>query len=378
MGRMIIIVTTLFLVFHLPFEGIAVTEEKLIGWKGETYDPDAYWDPLNLTASKHDSIPLPSSRSWIEIISFPAIFHGVSWQPRAFIYHNFISNREARHLIELAAVEMKRSTVVGEGGKSVLDGYRTSYGTFLRRYQDDVVKRVEHRVAAWTQIPVEHQEDIQVLRYGIGQFYRVHADTLRDPEAGVRVATVLVYLNEPDEGGETAFPRSSWINPKLAETSGPFSDCAKNGVAFKPKRGDALLFWSINPDGITEDFHASHTGCPVISGAKWTMTKWIHAKPFRPAELSFARRSGGVHVDKWRVDPGHCSDLSSGCSSMTAEGKLCEQEKDKFIVSATGLGICRKTCGACKDCEEADVACFNHNREKVGYLSFNASELQLM
>jgi hypothetical protein len=38
----------------------------------------------------------------------------------------------------------------------------------------------------------------------------------------------------------------------------------KDGVAFKPKRGDALLFWSINPDGVTEDFHASHTGCPVI------------------------------------------------------------------------------------------------------------------
>ncbi len=33
-----------------------------------------------------------------------------------------------------------------------------------------------------------------MLRYGIGQFYKVHADTLRDPEAGVRVATVLVYL----------------------------------------------------------------------------------------------------------------------------------------------------------------------------------------
>ncbi len=31
------------------------------------------------------------------------------------------------------------------------------------------------------------QEDIQVLRYGIGQFYKVHADTIRDPEAGVRV-----------------------------------------------------------------------------------------------------------------------------------------------------------------------------------------------
>jgi prolyl 4-hydroxylase len=154
-------------------------------------------------------------------------------------------------------------------GKSVEDSYRTSYGAFLRRYQDAVVTRIENRVAAWTHLHVSHQEDIQVLRYGIGQFYKVHADTLRDDEAGVRVATVLVYLNEPQEGGETAFPNSQWISPEVQQKYGSgLSDCAKNVVAFKPKRGDALLFWSIHPN-TTEDFHASHTGCPVISGIKW-------------------------------------------------------------------------------------------------------------
>ena len=37
--------------------------------------------------------------------------------------------------------------VVGANGKSVEDGYRTSYGTFLKRYQDDVVRRIENRIA---------------------------------------------------------------------------------------------------------------------------------------------------------------------------------------------------------------------------------------
>lgn len=35
----------------------------------------------------------------------------------------------------LHLLQMQRSTVVGLGGKSVLDNVRTSYGTFLRRYQ---------------------------------------------------------------------------------------------------------------------------------------------------------------------------------------------------------------------------------------------------
>ncbi len=30
------------------------------------------------------------------------------------------------------AVQMRRSTVVGDGGKSVADGIRTSYGTFIK------------------------------------------------------------------------------------------------------------------------------------------------------------------------------------------------------------------------------------------------------
>lgn len=58
------------------------------------------------------------------------------------------------------------------------------------RYQDTIVERIENRVAAWTHLPVVHQEDMQILRYGIGQQYKVHADTLVDADAGVRVATV--------------------------------------------------------------------------------------------------------------------------------------------------------------------------------------------
>jgi len=337
-------------------------EEKLIGWKGDTYDPELVWDPLNLT--RPDEIPLPASRSWVEIIS---------WRPRTFIYHNFITDVEARHLIKTAAPGMKRSTVVGEGGKSVEDGYRTSYGTFLKRYQDSVVQRVENRVAAWTHIPVTHQEDVQVLRYGIGQFYKVHADTLRDEEAGVRVATVLIYLNDPDEGGETAFPNSQWIDPSLPDRYGPFSDCAKGHVAFKPKRGDALLFWSINPDGTTEDYHASHTGCPVISGVKWTATKWIHAKPFRPYEIEQTLKQG--LPPRAALDPGVCQDVNPNCHEWAKNGD-CEKNQEWMVVSAGGPGMCRKSCGACQECAPNDHDCYNNNRKKIGFLVFNPAELK--
>jgi prolyl 4-hydroxylase len=114
---------------------------------------------------------------------------------------------------------------------------------------------------------------LQILRYDHGQKYGSHYDALG------RLCTVLVYLADIEEGGETAFPKTTeedWADPAQKEHAESFSDCAKGHVAFKPKKGDALLFYSLRPDGKTTDPKAMHTGCPLIKGIKWTATIWIH------------------------------------------------------------------------------------------------------
>lgn len=128
--------------------------------------------------------PDPAKRPWIE---------SISWKPRAYIFHNFLTEEECIHLKRLAAptvrgvwsglvsgcraqrlrscpqsqhsapasachiqllharvwrprglglrcdarpaagaLQMRRSTVVSANGSSVTDNYRTSYGTFIR------------------------------------------------------------------------------------------------------------------------------------------------------------------------------------------------------------------------------------------------------
>ncbi|KAG1670125.1 hypothetical protein FOA52_013701, partial [Chlamydomonas sp. UWO 241] len=195
--------------------------------------------------------------------------------------------------------------------------------------------------------------------------------------AGVRCATILIYLNEPDDGGETAFPNSEWVDKSLGEQHN-WSECAAGHVAFKPKRGDALLFWSIGPDGNTEDFHASHTGCPVLGGVKWTLTKWVHVKPFRPHEIDAAlRRKAQGYPQLPFEDPGTCRDNGGAgvCKSRAEKGE-CESDKDSMVVGAWGPGACRLTCKSCRMCGPDDIECYDENRRNIGYLNHNASELR--
>lgn len=325
-------------------------EEAFIGWKGETYKPSSAGVPAVVNSDK---------TRWIQV---------VSWKPRAFIYHNFLTDEEAEHIKKMAAPMMKRSTVVGAGGESVLDDYRTSYGTFIKRKADPVIEAIEERVSQWARIPAINAEDMQVLRYGQGQQYKPHMDSLRDDEAGPRVCTVLLYLNDVIQGGETAFPNSKhWVDPSLPKKLGPLSKCANGSVAFKPKKGDAFMFWSIHPDGKKEDSKSLHTGCPVLQGVKWTATKWLHGRPFRPSTF-------GNKEPYELVDPGLCKDYDPRCAEWAKSGEC--KNNPKFMIGDYGnAGHCSRACGACTPCTEGDKQCYNENRQKSGFLVYSELEL---
>lgn len=65
------------------------------------------------------------------------------------------------HEVRPLCAQMRRSTVIGASGDSVQDSIRTSHGAFLPRRHDRTVTSVEDRLAAWTHLPMTHQEDLQ-------------------------------------------------------------------------------------------------------------------------------------------------------------------------------------------------------------------------
>ena len=122
-------------------------DSAFVGWRGESYDPQAVFGG---SAQRADQ---GVTDRWIETLS---------WSPRAFLYHGFLTPAEADDLVYQAAPHLKRSTVVGNKERNVVDNIRTSYGTFLNRLSTPTVETVEKKLANWTQLPIIHQEDIQV------------------------------------------------------------------------------------------------------------------------------------------------------------------------------------------------------------------------
>ncbi|XP_021733267.1 prolyl 4-hydroxylase 1-like [Chenopodium quinoa] len=201
----------------------------------------------------------------------------ISWSPRIIVLHNFLSMEECDYLRAIALPRLQVSTVVDtKTGKGVRSEVRTSSGMFLhpdeRKYP--LIEAIEKRISVYSQVPAENGELIQVLRYEKDQFYKPHHDYFSDSfnvkRGGQRVATMLMYLSDNVEGGETYFPMAG---------SGECSCGGKmvSGMSVKPLKGDAVLFWSMGLDG-QPDPRSLHGGCEVLSGEKWSATKWMRQR----------------------------------------------------------------------------------------------------
>ncbi|CAH9062496.1 unnamed protein product [Cuscuta epithymum] len=201
----------------------------------------------------------------------------LSWSPRIILFHNFLSTEECDYLRGIAKPRLQVSTVVDiKTGKGIKSNVRTSSGMFLNHNERlyPMIQAIEKRIAVYSQIPVENGELIQVLRYEKNELYRPHHDYFTDEfnikRGGQRVATMLMYLSDDVEGGETYFP--------MAGTN----ECScggkmVKGLSVKPTKGNAVLFWSMGLNGET-DPSSLHGGCEVVSGEKWSATKWMRQR----------------------------------------------------------------------------------------------------
>jgi prolyl 4-hydroxylase len=190
--------------------------------------------------------------------------------PTLRVLENLLAAEECDELIALAQPRLKRALTVASDGSNQVDQRRTSEGMFFTLNELPLVGRIEQRLATLLGMPVSHGEGLQILHYLPGQEYEPHFDWF-DPQqpgydtitkvGGQRVASVVMYLNTPAQGGGTAFPEL--------------------GLTVTARRGAAVYFAYEGGDR-----QSLHAGLPVQHGEKWIATKWLRERPYGPSHTT--------------------------------------------------------------------------------------------
>ena len=168
------------------------------------------------------------------------------------VLKNVLSEDECEHIKKIAEPELKPSTI--GGNFNINNSERKSETAWIKASEDPVVDKLIRKCVSMTDRPFDNCEDLQVLRYKPGGFYKPHQDTFTF-DKNRRMYTFIIALNDDYEEGETVFP-----NIKRR---------------YRLKKGDALFFNTLNNyECITKK--ALHGGAPVKSGEKWVCNLWVH------------------------------------------------------------------------------------------------------
>ncbi|KAK4258142.1 hypothetical protein QN277_007631 [Acacia crassicarpa] len=201
----------------------------------------------------------------------------LSWSPRIILLHNFLSMEECEYLKAIAHTRLIETAVIDPETGMAREGIeRTSSGMFLNSQdrKHPMAQAIEERISVYAQVPIENGEPMQILRYEKNQYFNLHydffPDTYKLEESGQRIATMLMYISDNADGGETYFPMAG---------SGECSCGGKilKGLSVKPIKGNAVLFWSMGLSG-EQDPNSVHKACEALSGTKWSAIKWMRER----------------------------------------------------------------------------------------------------
>jgi prolyl 4-hydroxylase len=185
-------------------------------------------------------------------------------QPEIILLEGVLSQDECDELVRRAEAKLNPSTTIDPAtGEAKIIQNRTSYGTYFHLEEDGFIAKLDRRLAHLANWPLDHAEGIQILNYRQGGEYKPHFDffppeeagsTVHTAQGGQRVATIVMYLNDVEEGGETIFPKLS--------------------LSIPARKGDAVYFAYCNSQGQVDRL-TLHGGAPVLKDQKWIATKWM-------------------------------------------------------------------------------------------------------
>lgn len=180
-------------------------------------------------------------------------------EPLVMKFDQVLNDEECQMFIAAAALRLKKSKLANKEESQI----RTSSGMFFEENESPLITEIENRISTLMHVPISHAEGLQVLHYEPGQEFKEHYDFFgaSSPSShNNRISTLIIYLNDVEEGGETTLPRL--------------------GITMKPVKGSAIYFeYFYNNQELNE--LTLHSGEPVIRGEKWVATQWMRKQRIR-------------------------------------------------------------------------------------------------
>jgi prolyl 4-hydroxylase len=179
----------------------------------------------------------------------------------------FIDEDTCDRIIELSLEKLRPARVLS-GTSSTESIHRTADYTWIENQESELVTKIKDKICEMINISPEKTEDLHIVRYNIGGEFKEHFDFFIPQtdyydncmnRGGQRTHSIIIYLNDDFEGGETYFPRES--------------------VKIKPEKGKLVMWSNITEDGRL-DFDKLHSGLPITSGTKYIATIWVREKEF--------------------------------------------------------------------------------------------------
>ena len=195
----------------------------------------------------------------------PGVYRVENDRVELFAVGDFLTSSECEKLCTMID-EVARPSSLHE--LDYASGFRTSYSGDLDP-GESFVKGISRRIDDLLGIDSAFGEAVQGQRYLPGQQFQPHNDwfytsekywELEQARGGQRSWTTMAYLNTVEAGGETLF--------------------TEIGLQIEPKPGVLLIWNNALRDGRPNE-GTMHAGMPVLSGAKYVITKWYRTRPWR-------------------------------------------------------------------------------------------------
>lgn len=197
----------------------------------------------------------------------PGVKKLLSKKAQLYVWENFLEPEACARTIEMMETHLRPSTVTDDGGDARV---RTSSTCDLGEIVDPFVYDLDQRISEGLGIHWSYSEPNQGQKYQVGQEFKSHTDYFEPGtpeylpntgERGQRTWTFMVYLNDTPEGGATRFPRLEKV--------------------YRPKRGMAVIWNNLTPEGATNPWTLHH-GMKPRRGEKYIITKWFRERGWGP------------------------------------------------------------------------------------------------